>query len=614
MPVPYFVGSTWRFAVNLVAAVLILFGNIDIAAAQIVLQDSGPVTATHDGQIIENLRITAVGQHAIEVAGHSNVVIRNVEIFHEGGHGVKCINAPGLTIENVSITHTGTTAGEPWEATEGYNNISCELSHGLTISHTRVIGGSAGIYVLSTNAPHLSFIEGYNQRGPVPRGQLVQFNNSPDCLLEDFSVVNDPNEMWTEDNVNVFNSPRCTVRRGLIEGNNSPSGVGVMFEAGSVDGRVEDVDAIGMGNGAFASWGPDRVQFIRTRWRDNICSDQGRGTPLSNGIGWAVANGAQDIDIYAGEYLRGPGCPYTHWFSGDSNVTTFDIAEVNFAPREPFVNEFPWESSEPPAPNSPPTADYNYSTSNLIAAFTDTSGDVDGSITAWSWNFGDSSSSSAQNPSHSYASAGTYTVTLIVTDDDGDSNSISKSVSVSSPAPPQNDPPVVSFADPVNGQTFPAGTDLTVTVDANDPDGSIANVRLYLNGQFLRQEVAAPYFWQPSQDPALSNMAAGAYTLRAVARDNDGAEAEATITITITDAPPPNTPPTAGFDFDASDLAVTFTDTSGDVDGSITAWSWNFGDGSSSSAQNPSHSYASADTYTVTLTVTDDDGLDVNLI
>jgi hypothetical protein len=37
--------------------------------------------------------------------------------------------------------------------------------------------------------PHsrLSMIEGHDQRGPFPRGQLVQWNTSSDGLLEDFS-------------------------------------------------------------------------------------------------------------------------------------------------------------------------------------------------------------------------------------------------------------------------------------------------------------------------------------------------------------------------------------------------------------------------------------------
>ena len=37
---------------------------------------------------------------------------------------------------------------------------------------------------------------------------------------------------YTEDNVNVFEPNNVALRRGLVDGNNSPSGDGVMFECG----------------------------------------------------------------------------------------------------------------------------------------------------------------------------------------------------------------------------------------------------------------------------------------------------------------------------------------------------------------------------------------------
>ncbi|MGH6945542.1 MAG: hypothetical protein ACREH6_15165, partial [Geminicoccaceae bacterium] len=62
------------------------------------LNESGPIVATHDGQVIEGLRIRAVSEPGILVRGLSNVIVRNVEIFHEGADGILCDNAPGLTI------------------------------------------------------------------------------------------------------------------------------------------------------------------------------------------------------------------------------------------------------------------------------------------------------------------------------------------------------------------------------------------------------------------------------------------------------------------------------------------------------------------------------------
>jgi xanthomonalisin len=82
--------------------------------------------------------------------------------------------------------------------------------------------------------------------------------------------------------------------------------------------------------------------------------------------------------------------------------------------------------------NQPPTANFSFTTSGLVATFTDSSTDSDGTIASRSWNFGDSSTSTATNPSHTYAAAGTYTVTETVTDNGGATGTTSKSVTVTS--------------------------------------------------------------------------------------------------------------------------------------------------------------------------------------
>jgi photosystem II stability/assembly factor-like uncharacterized protein len=80
-------------------------------------------------------------------------------------------------------------------------------------------------------------------------------------------------------------------------------------------------------------------------------------------------------------------------------------------------------SGPPPPPvNQPPAASFDFVTTGLSVALTDTSSDNDGTIASWLWNFGDGSTSTEQHPTHIFAEAGTYHVNLTVTDDDGDSD------------------------------------------------------------------------------------------------------------------------------------------------------------------------------------------------
>jgi PKD repeat protein len=237
--------------------------------------------------------------------------------------------------------------------------------------------------------------------------------------------------------------------------------------------------------------------------------------------------------------------------------------------------------------NTPPTANFTFTTDGLTVLFSDQSSDSDGTIIGLDWDFGDGGTSTALNVGHTFPAAGSYSVTLTVIDSDGAEDSISKDVTISS----ENSVPEAEFTSSVNEQV------VNFTDESRDPDP---------DGTFVS------WSWDfgdgntsTQQNPSHTYASSGTYTVILAVTDNDSNTDAASHDVSITTT---NTPPTADFTFTTNDLTASFTDQSSDSDGSVDSWSWDFGDGNTSTQQNPSHTYASEGTYSVTLTVTDNDG------
>ena len=239
-----------------------------------------PIRTTHDGQIIENLDLWVSDGDAIRVE-HDNVVIRNVTIHHADGHGIVVEDSSGVSVENSLIVYSDPPDGNQGLSGEA-TGIRVVNSPDFTAAHVTLRDSGTGIYLGQSPGATLSQIEGHDFHGLYPSGQFVQFFQSPDGSLTNFAVTNDPNGSHVEDNVSIIDSRNVTISNGVIDGNNSPSGVGVMFEGDSQGGHVQNVDVIHMSNGGFSSYSDD-VSFVDTRSFDNDAGDQGRGVSLSNG-------------------------------------------------------------------------------------------------------------------------------------------------------------------------------------------------------------------------------------------------------------------------------------------------------------------------------------------
>ncbi len=159
---------------------------------------------------------------------------------------------------------------------------------------------------------------------------------------------------------------------------------------------------------------------------------------------------------------------------------------------------------------------------------------------------------------------------------------------------PGNTAPVANFTS--------SCTDLSCTFTdlSSDADGSVAS----LTWDFGDGSSGT------GAGPSHAYTAAGDYTVKLTAKDNDGDQTSVEKTVTVTAAVAGA--PTANFTVSCSSLDCTFTDASTDVaPGSIASWAWDFGDNGTSTAQNPPvHHYdvTLLTTFTARLTVTDNDG------
>lgn len=309
-----------------------------------------PITSTTPGQVIQNLVIDVSGdQPAINVTS-DNVTIKNVLIRTGAGDGID-VSGDNASISNVEVDGPTPVDNGGMDG-DGSTGIYSYAVSGLKVDHATFRNTGTGIATNQSPGTTLSNIEGYNMQGPFPGGQLVQFGSSNGSSLTNFYVHNDPNLSHPEDDISVIDSPDTTISRGVVDGDNSPSGVGVMVEGTSNGTRVSDVDAIHMGDGAFSAYSND-VTFDRVRSFSNSAGDQGRGRPLSNGLIFYAEGSNVSFDDAT---YTDPGDPDN--VSNGNGIAGDDISQAAGAvPTGHITNTFAWSGgdsgSSSPSPASP---------------------------------------------------------------------------------------------------------------------------------------------------------------------------------------------------------------------------------------------------------------------
>lgn len=102
--------------------------------------------------------------------------------------------------------------------------------------------------------------------------------------------------------------------------------------------------------------------------------------------------------------------------------------------------------------------------------------------------------------------------------------------------PDDNQAPTVSITAPNGNASVSEGYKLRIDATANDSDGTIANLRLFIDDVLIRQENFAPYNWGHAGSPnpnELDGRSPGTYTIKVLATDDKGATGQDSFTLTV---------------------------------------------------------------------------------
>jgi len=188
-------------------------------------------------------------------------------------------------------------------------------------------------------------------------------------------------------------------------------------------------------------------------------------------------------------------------------------------------------SNQPPNVAITSPTDGSIFTAGKDIVVTAAANDADGTVSRVDFFAGSTSLGSVASAPYSVTwaavPAGTYSLKAVAVDNDGTSTS-SATVSIRVDPVATNKPPSVTLTAPANSATFTAPATVTLSATASDSDGTISKVEFYNGTALLNTDTTSPYSY------SWGSVAAGTYTVKAIAYDNAGASAtSASATITV---------------------------------------------------------------------------------
>ncbi len=166
----------------------------------------------------------------------------------------------------------------------------------------------------------------------------------------------------------------------------------------------------------------------------------------------------------------------------------------------------------------------------------------------------------------------------------------------------ENQAPSCRITAPKEGEGIPHGTQVTVSVDADDSDGKVNGVDFFIDNSNIGLSNTGPYSYQWNT----LDYEIGSHSIKATAKDDNWNTKSDEKTVVLTEGVPVA-------EFTVHQTSICLDSSAQFYNRSInspTSWLWDFGDGNTSSLENPSHVYTSTGIYTVSLKISNSYGSD----
>jgi len=227
----------------------------------------------------------------------------------------------------------------------------------------------------------------------------------------------------------------------------------------------------------------------------------------------------------------------------------------------------------------------------------------DAAVVSYTWTWGNGKGRTITFPlaSANYSTTGQFLITLTVADANGLKHSSSKTVTV----PVLNQAPVVFISTPAANANFNAGSALTFTGNATDPeDGVLSGAALSWNSN-LNGALGS------GASVSTSALQVGTHTVTLTATDSKGLSSASSVQVTVVQPPPPPPPPSpipvASFTVSCAVRTCSVNASASTDDVGVVSYTWTWGNGKGRTVFIPAVTvtYANAGTYTITLMVKD---------